>query len=269
MSNSSSKKKLHHNRKKLDKKLKTLIGESISKYSLIQRLDRVLVAISGGKDSLLLLTMLDYFRRIAPIEFELIPIHLDIGFTKQQLSLLTEFVSKLGYDCVIESGDLTEVIQKYIKQNKNPCSLCSRIKRGMLYTKAEELRCNKLALGHHLNDLIETFLMNTFYNGTIATMPIKYESSRKGIEVIRPLASVPEELIIYYSKPYTKYIYDGDTLCPYVEKKSDLKREKIKNLINTLKKDIPDIEYSLFASLSNIHLNEMNDISLLNLFDKI
>ncbi len=268
MSNPPLNKKWYSNRKKLDKKIKTLIGGTISKYDLIQNSDRILVAISGGKDSFLLLSMLDYFKRIAPIEFELIPIHLNIGYSIDQLALLKEFVSKLGYECIIESGDLSNIIRRYIKSDKNPCSLCSRIKRGVLYTKAENLGCNKLALGHHLNDLIETFLMNTFYNGTIATMPVKYKSNRKGIYVVRPLASVPEELITHYIEPYKKYIYNNKALCPYVKENTNLKRERIKNLINELREDIPEIEYSLFASLSNIHLKEMNDIHLLDLLDE-
>lgn len=249
---------------RIEKRITRLVGQAVMDYKMINEGDKIIIGMSGGKDSFLLFDMLVHFRNIAPVSFDIIPLHLDIGFDSEQVDLLKEYTACNGYECLIESDDISDIINKHIKEDKNPCSLCSRIKRGALYTKALELGCNKLALGHHRNDLIETFLLNTFYNGTIGTMPAIYESCKPGLYVIRPLISVSEDIIIEQSAKYKKYMYNPNADCPYVKRKSNLKREQVKNLIMSLKNDIPHIENSIYASLSNIHTKEMLDRRLID-----
>jgi tRNA 2-thiocytidine biosynthesis protein TtcA len=249
---------------KLEQKIKRLVGSNITKYNLINNNDKILVAISGGKDSYLLLYILDYFKKVAPIKFEVVPIHINLGYSLSNQQLLIEYTSKMGYECIIIKENLTEIINQNIKTGKNPCSICSRMRRGVLYTQAKKYSCNKIALGHNRNDLIETFLMNTFLNGAIATMPITYETKNRDLFVIRPIASIPEELIIEYSNKYKNYIFNTEELCPYIKKADNLVRSRVKHLIRSLREDFPNIEDSIFSSLSNIHTKEMLDKSLLD-----
>jgi tRNA 2-thiocytidine biosynthesis protein TtcA len=246
--------------KKLEKKIYRLSGDFVVKYRMIEEGDRILVALSGGKDSYMLLDTLIHLKAVSPVKFQLLPAHIDIGFNEIQVRLIKEFTLSKGYQLRIVSGNISSVIDNNIDKDKNPCSLCSRIRRGALYTVADENNCNKVALGHHRDDLIETFLLNIFYNGTIATMPVNYSTIKEGIRLIRPLAAIPENYIENYANyKYKEHIYKDKNLCPLVKDKTNLKRERVKKLIASLKDEIPEIEYSLFASLSNIHKDEILD----------
>jgi tRNA 2-thiocytidine biosynthesis protein TtcA len=249
--------------KKLEKKVYSLCGDVIGRYRMIEGGDRLLVALSGGKDSYMLMDTLIHFKMVAPIDFDLNPVHIDIGYKEGQVKLIKAFTESKGYELKVVAEDISPLIEKHINNNKNPCSLCSRIRRGALYSVARDLGCNKVALGHHKNDLIETFLLNILYNGTIATMPVNYSTVKEGIRVIRPLAPVKEEYISQYARiNYKDFIYHGERLCPFVKNKDNLKRERVKQLITALKNDMPDVENSLFASLSNIHTREMLDLKV-------
>ncbi len=249
--------------KKLEKKIYRLCGDFVVKFHMIEEGDCILVALSGGKDSYMLLDTLIHFKAVSPVKFELIPAHIDIGFIEEQVRLIKNFTQSKGYQLKIASGDISSVIENNVDNDKNPCSLCSRIRRGALYTLADKNKCNKVALGHHRDDLIETFLLNIFYNGTIATMPVNYSTIKEGVRVIRPLAPIPENYIVKYADhKYRNHIYNGENLCPLVKDKANLKREQIKRLIASLRNKIPEIDYSLFASLSNVHKNEILDMNI-------
>lgn len=221
-------------------------------YQMLEDGDRVAVGMSGGKDSLILAKMFQILKRFSKVDFDLDFIAMDPGFSKENRQKLEDICQYMGIPVKIFDSDVFEVTERVAKDN--PCYLCARMRRGFLYAKVQELGYNKLALGHHMNDVIETTLLNVIWNGSFKTMMPKLKSeSFKGLELIRPLYLVEEKDIIRWLN--NSGIIPMDEACPIVKVKKESQRLNIKNLIEDLKELNPVIEKNIFKSAENVSLN--------------
>ncbi len=225
--------------------------KAINEYELIEPGDKIAVAISGGKDSLILAKLFQELKKHNKIDFELVFLSMDPGFRAINRELLESNTDYLNIPVIIKESEIFNVIGKIAKEN--PCYMCARMRRGFLYKAALDLGCNKLALGHHFNDVIETTLMNMFYNGQFMTMVPKIEAENfEGIELIRPMVFVKEHDIIRWIKH--SGIQAMNCGCTVVAEKNSSKRREIKHLIEQLKKDQPDVDQLIYNSAANINL---------------
>ncbi len=227
---------------------------AIKQYELIQEGDRIAVCISGGKDSMLLAKLMQMLCRYSDFPFEVKYLVMDPGYNKENRRKIEENASLLDIPITIFETDIFEVANMQVKY---PCYLCAKMRRGYLYKNARDLGCNKIALGHHMNDVIETVLMGMFYSSQIQTMPPKLHSKNfEGMELIRPLYCIREDDIINWKN------YNGldflQCACRFTEKSAtgemDSKRKEVKELIKTLRKGNPDLEESLFNSVHNVSI---------------
>lgn len=221
------------------------VGRAMHDYNMIEEGDRIAVGISGGKDSLTTLNALVRVKKIAQVNFDIIPIHIHPSTDKESYESTKEYCKELGLELQIEHTNLSELLFGE-DEVKNPCFLCGRIRRGILYRIMKEQNINKLALGHHKDDIIETFLMNVFYQGNMKMMKPSYISQEYGVRVIRPLAYVEEQDIIRYVKKQELPVVKSD--CPY-EISDNSKRLRIKNLIKDLSKENKDVRSVVFNSI--------------------
>ncbi|MDD4187453.1 MAG: ATP-binding protein [Bacilli bacterium] len=224
--------------------------KAINEYQLISENDKIAVCISGGKDSFLLALLLREINRHHKIKFELKYIVMDPGYNKDTIDL----IKKNAKDFDLEINIFKTKIFNDIKAEKNPCYVCARKRRGNLYNKALELGCNKIALGHHFDDVIETIMLNILYAGTYGSMMPKLKSDNyPNMELIRPLYLVKE----YDIDKWVKYnnLTFINCACDIANKKTDSKRAEIKELIKNLRKVYKDIDKNIFKSSENINLN--------------
>lgn len=235
--------------KKTDNKwFLTPVKRAVAEYGMIQEGDRIAVGLSGGKDSSTLFYIMTILQQQLPFHFELVPICLTLGFENMDISPLAEYVEKLGSKLYVKSTLIGKVIFD-VRQEKNPCSLCANMRRGALYDAAKSLGCNKAALGHHLDDAFETFMMNLIFNGRMGTFQPRTYLDRRDITVIRPMLYLEERSIQNIVK--TKGIPVIKNTCP-VNKKT--KREEMKNLISQLSINYPDIRYKFLNAVKNVEL---------------
>ncbi len=233
--------------KKIHNRINSEIGKAIADFKMIEEGDRVMIAVSGGKDSLCMLHFLKAFQAKAPIKFEILAVNLDQGQPDFPDHILPELFQSWQVPYHIEFRDTYSVVVDKIKGGKTYCSLCSRLRRGVLYDLARKTHCNKLALGHHLDDLIETFLMNAFYSGQLAAMAPHYQTDKEGISVIRPLYAIEETLIAQYAS-YQEWPIVPCNLCG---SQDGMKRQYIKKLLVSLKDENPQIKSSILNAMRN------------------
>ncbi|MFA5603012.1 MAG: ATP-binding protein [Bacilli bacterium] len=238
--------------KKYRKEIWSKFIKAIKDYKLIKENDKIAVCMSGGKDSALLALCLEELKRHGLFNFELKYIVMDPGYKKEHLKLIKDNFKTLNLDINMFKTDIFKVANKLNKES--PCYLCARMRRGHLYNKAKELGCNKIALGHHFNDVIETIMLNILYNGSYKTMMPKIKSTNfKGLELIRPMYYIKEENIIKWQN-YNNLEF-LDCACTITAKKKDSKRLEVKELIKRLKKTNKDVDMAIFKSSSNIYMD--------------
>ena len=253
-----SEEKVAYENNKLHKRLCRLVGQAIGDFNMIEDGDRIMVCLSGGKDSYALLDILMTLRERAPINFELIAVNLDQKQPNFPADILPAYLTKLGVPFHIENQDTYSIVKRLIPEGKTTCSLCSRLRRGILYRVADELKCNKIALGHHRDAILETFFLNMFFGGKLKGMPAKLVSDDGKHMVIRPMAYVKEEDSARYAEVKQFPIIPCD-LCGSQE---NLQRKQIKGLMRKWEKEHPGRVESIFSSLSTVVPSHLMDRDL-------
>ncbi|MBK9293014.1 MAG: tRNA 2-thiocytidine(32) synthetase TtcA [Oligoflexia bacterium] len=245
---------------KLEKKLFRSVGQAISDFNMIEEGDKIMVAVSGGKDSWAMLHVLNELQKKAPIDFEIVAVNLDQGYQGYRTDIIEDYLiqNKIKYNMSFK--DINNIVKEKNQGEATWCSLCSRLRRGTLYGAAKALGLNKIALGHHQDDMIETLLLNAFFIGRLGSMAPKLRAEDGENIVIRPLIYVQEADIRAYTKQMNFPIVCCQ--CPLMCGESthgDFKRKRIKNLLTDLEKEIPDIKNSLLASLKNVKSSHLLD----------
>jgi tRNA 2-thiocytidine biosynthesis protein TtcA len=233
---------------KLHTRLCRLVGQAIADYGMIEDGDKIMVCLSGGKDSYGLLDILLSLRERAPIRFDLVAVNLDQKQPGFPVHVLPEYLMRIGVPFHIEERDTYSVVKRLIPEGQTTCSLCSRLRRGHLYRVASMLGATKLALGHHRDDILETLFLNLFFNGKLKTMPPKLRSKDGRHLVIRPLAYVKEADLARYAELKAFPIIPCD-LCGSQE---NLKRKEVKALLREWEHRFPGCHDHIFAALSNV-----------------
>jgi len=233
------------------KKIWSKFMKAIKDFDLIQDGDKIAVGVSGGKDSLLLSKLFQELKKDRSKNFEVAFISMNPGFGSIDLEQFKINLEELGIPCEIFDANVWEIA--FESSPESPCFLCAKMRRGVLYNKVEELGYNKLALGHHFDDMIETAMINMFYAGTVKTMIPKVKSTSGKMELIRPLIYIKEQDIINFTKKNN--IAAMACGCPIESGKVDSKRKEIKNLLADLEKTNPQIKQSIFNSMKNINLD--------------
>ena len=243
---------------KLAKKLCRLMGQAIADFQMIEDQDRVMVCLSGGKDSYAMLDILMKLRERAPIQFELIAVNLDQkqpGFPEQ---VLPTYLRKLGIPFHIEEQDTYSIVKRVVPEGKTTCGVCSRLRRGILYRVADEIGATKIALGHHREDILETLLLNMFYGGKLKAMPPKLRSDDGKHIVIRPLAYVPEKYLERYALQQDFPIIP----CNLCGSQENLQRNAMKALLKDWEKQHPGRVASIFRALTQVVPSHLLDSKL-------
>jgi len=240
----------------LFRRLKKKVGQAVGRFGLIEEGDRIAVAVSGGTDSLTLLHILDALRRRAPIRYELVAVTVDPGFPGFASAAIHDYLHGEGFEHHVEYSEAAAIIEEKRRPGSSYCAFCARLRRGVLYSLADRLGCNKLALGHHLDDFIETLLLNQFYVGSLKGMSPKLQADNGRHVVIRPLVFVEESEIIDFATANS--IPTVGCSCAF-EACFDLNRQRMKRLVASLQKEIPDIRRSLIGAMGNLEPRHLLD----------
>jgi tRNA 2-thiocytidine biosynthesis protein TtcA len=249
---------------KLAKRLRRLVGQAIADFSMIEAGDKVMVCLSGGKDSYAMLDVLMRLREKAPVSFELVAVNLDQRHPGFPEHVLPDYLTALGVPFHIEVQDTYSVVKRVIPEGKTMCGLCSRLRRGVLYRLATELGCTKIALGHHRDDIMETFFLNLFHGGKLKAMPAKLRSDDGRHVVIRPLAYVEECDLEAYARLREFPIIPCD-LCGSQEQ---LQRKQVKAMLRDWEKKHPGRVDTIFNALGNVAPSHLMDRALFD-FDTL
>jgi tRNA 2-thiocytidine biosynthesis protein TtcA len=233
--------------------LTRLVGRAIADFDLISAGDRILVALSGGKDSYALLLLLEAMRRRAPVPFSLVAVHLDQAQPDHDPAPLLTWLAQQGFEHHLLREDTYSIVRKTLAEGQTPCSLCARLRRAILYRAADELGCTKLALGHHRDDALETLLLNLFFGGKLAAMPGRLRSDDGAHVVIRPL--------IYCAERDLADFADGQRVpilpCRLCGSRPQAQRQQMKLLLDRLEAEHPGLRQTMLAALGNVHTSHL------------
>jgi len=250
--------KIERENHKLEKRLCRQVGQAIVDYNMIEEGDKVMVCVSGGKDSYAMLDILLKLQARAPVHFDLIAVNLDQkqpGFPEH---VLPQYLEQLGVPFHIENQDTYSIVKRLVPEGKTLCSLCSRLRRGILYRVADELGATKVALGHHRDDILQTFFLNMFFGGKLKGMPPKLNSDNGEFIVIRPMAHVYERDLIRWAE-HRQFPIIPCTLCGSQE---NLQRKQIGNMLRDWEKQYPGRTKSMFTALQNVVPSHLMDREL-------
>ncbi len=248
---------------KLEKRLCRQVGQAIIDFNMIEEGDRVMVCVSGGKDSFGLLDILLKLQARAPINFEIVAVNLDQKQPGFPAHILPEYLKSLGIEFHIETQDTYSIVKKVIAEGKTMCSLCSRLRRGILYRVADELKITKIALGHHRDDMLQTFFLNMFFGGKLKGMPPKLVSDDGGHIVIRPLANVAEKDLARWAE-HRQFPLIPCSLCG---NQDNLQRQQIGNMLREWERKHPGRIESMFTALQNVVPSHLMDRKRHNFVD--
>lgn len=243
--------------KRFRKEIWSKFVKAVKEYQLINENDKIMVCMSGGKDSFLMAKCIQELERHSDVKFEAKYVVMDPGYNKKNREYIIENAKKLNIPITIFESNIFDVVSSV---GDSPCYLCARMRRGYLYSKAQELGCNKISLGHHFNDVIETTLLSMFYGSEIKTMLPKLHSENfPGLELIRPLYLIREKDVLawrdYNNLEFLNCACKFTELTSDIEKENISKRKEIKQLIASLKEVNPNIDNNIFNSINNINLN--------------
>ncbi len=233
----------------LETRLAKKVTRAITDFTMIEDGDRVMVGLSGGKDSWALIQILDVLRQRAPITFSIVAVNVDSGYEGYQHKAVAEACAARGWEFHSEHTSIGAVIDDKLDPDATPCSLCARLRRGVLYRMADQLGATKIALGHHLDDFVETLLLNLFFAGALKAMPARLVSDNQKHVVIRPLVYVTEAEARAYAKEYDLPIIG--CCCPACGDLS-LQRQRVKRLIMELEREHPNVKGSMIKALANV-----------------
>jgi len=243
---------------RVQKKLRSLVGRAISDYNMIEQGDRVMVCLSGGADSYALLDVLLGLREAAPVDFDIVAVNLDQKQPGFPAGILPDYLDSVGVDFRIIEEDTYSVVQSIIPPGKTSCSLCSRLRRGILYRVAKEIGASKIALGHHADDIVETLFLNLFYNGRLKSMPAKLISDDRKNIVIRPLAYAREKMI----KEFADYRGFPIIPCSLCGSQPNLQRQAVKAMLRHWDEESPGRVQNIFNALTRVSPSHLLDNSL-------
>lgn len=249
---------------KLFKRLRRKVGHAIGDFGMIEENDKVMVCISGGKDSYALLDLLLSLKRSAPFHFEIVPVHLDSGFANSPEWMVEEHLKKVGLPYIIDKKPVFEISKAKLTGTKTMCSICSRMRRGFLYAKAREIGATKVALGHHKDDIVATYFLNLFYSGIMKTMPPILRTDDDTLTVIRPLCYCRERDITTLAK-IKEYPVLPKGLCGFGEEQQ---RAAIMAMLRRWDKEEPKRVDIIFKALTNVVPSHLLDRNLFD-FEKI
>ncbi|MGA7595987.1 MAG: tRNA 2-thiocytidine(32) synthetase TtcA [Gallionella sp.] len=243
---------------RLKGRLEHMVGQAIADFNMIEEGDSVMVCLSGGKDSYTLLDILLTLRKRAPIDFRIVAMNLDQKQPGFPADVLPGYLNKLGVEYHIETQDTYSIVKQKIPEGKTTCSLCSRLRRGIIYRVAGELGANKIALGHHRDDMIETLFLNLFFGGKLKAMPPKLVTDKGDHIVIRPLAYCPEKDIARYARGMAFPIIP----CNLCGAQENLQRQNIKEMLAAWEREYPGRGQTIFTAMQNVAPSHLLDSRL-------
>ncbi|KEQ00980.1 putative ATPase of the PP-loop superfamily implicated in cell cycle control [Snodgrassella alvi SCGC AB-598-J21] len=252
--------KREYENNKLIKRLRHQVGSAINDFQMIEDGDKIMVCLSGGKDSYALLDILLRLQKSAPVQFEILAVNLDQKQPGFPAHILPDYLQSLGVPFQIIEEDTYSVVKRVINEGKTTCGLCSRLRRGILYRVAKENNCTKIALGHHRDDILETLFLNMFYGGKLKAMPPKLVSDNGEHIIIRPLAYVKEKDLIRYAQMLEFPIIP----CNLCGSQPNLQRQVIKDMLQQWDKQFPGRIESMFSAIQNIVPSHLADYHLFN-----